>query len=120
MIVADNDTLSVHTRRVSDLGLATIKAETRSKASTTGAPGSSVAGSTRYMAPEVFGIRPRHSPKSDVYSMGLVLLQCATREVCGAAVVLCTWAVELTHRTGVYACRYHTPMCLTTARFVMR
>ncbi|KAG0254632.1 hypothetical protein DFQ27_006735 [Actinomortierella ambigua] len=58
------------TAKLADFGLATIKAHSAS--TSTG-----IKGTIRWMAPELFGARPKYSFKSDMYALGMVMWEMA-------------------------------------------
>jgi serine/threonine protein kinase len=60
--------------KISDFGLAKIRIHTQSF--TRGA-----LGTVRWSAPEVFGLKPRTTPASDMYSYGMILWELVTRKV---------------------------------------
>jgi serine/threonine protein kinase/tetratricopeptide (TPR) repeat protein len=74
-----NVLLDEHMRaKLSDFGLSKVKVETKSKT----AYGQETAkGSIRWMAPELFGLRPRYSLKSDIYAYGMVVWELVTRKI---------------------------------------
>jgi serine/threonine protein kinase/ankyrin repeat protein len=63
--------------KISDFGLATVKIETQS----TTQAGSKAAGTTRWMAPELFKRNGKCSTATDVYSLGMVFWELASREI---------------------------------------
>ena len=60
--------------KISDFGLADVKDETKTTTSTLG--GSAV-GTVSWMAPEIFGIKPKYSERSDIYAYGVVMWELA-------------------------------------------
>ncbi len=62
--------------KLTDFGLSKIKTETASTTQHTGG-----VGSRPWMAPELFGLRPKFSKASDVYALGMVLWELASREL---------------------------------------
>ena len=68
--------------RLSDFGLAKVKAQS---GSTSKAPGSSV-GTTAWMAPELFSLSPKYSKGSDLYAYGMTAWEIAARELPYSAV----------------------------------
>ncbi|KAG0261488.1 hypothetical protein DFQ27_002920, partial [Actinomortierella ambigua] len=57
--------------KLCDFGLAAVKVRSASKST------SSVKGTTRWMAPELFAAKPRYSTKSDMYALGMVMWEMA-------------------------------------------
>jgi serine/threonine protein kinase/tetratricopeptide (TPR) repeat protein len=74
-----NVLLDEHMRaKLSDFGLSKVKVETMSK---TGVGHETARGSLRWMAPELFGIRPKYSQKSDIYAYAVVLWEIVTCKI---------------------------------------
>jgi serine/threonine protein kinase len=71
--------------RLTDFGLAHIKQEARSKSTMRDANAAKTVGSTLWMAPELLSRRPVYSAASDVYSLGCVFYELATRQIPFAA-----------------------------------
>ena len=63
--------------QLTDFGLAQVKIETKTK---TAQPEKSV-GTRPWMAPELFGLRPKYSFQSDIYAYGMTLWEIAAREI---------------------------------------
>ncbi|KAF9161367.1 hypothetical protein DFQ26_004638 [Actinomortierella ambigua] len=64
--------------RLADFGLAVVKTQSSSKSTGTGGD-ESAKGTIRWMAPEIFGVPPRYSTKSDMYALGMVMWEMAAR-----------------------------------------
>lgn len=64
--------------KLSDFGLSKVK--TQSRTSVTATQGTAGAGTMAWMAPELFKRRARHTPKADVYSLGMVFWELAARQ----------------------------------------
>ncbi|KAG0265475.1 hypothetical protein DFQ27_000612 [Actinomortierella ambigua] len=62
--------------RLTDFGIPKIKTTTAAKAH-----GQRGEGTLRWMAPELLSVRPKYSPKSDVYALGMVLWEMASEKV---------------------------------------
>ena len=63
--------------QLTDFGLAQVKIETKT---TTAQPEKSV-GTRPWMAPELFGLRPKYSFESDIYAYGMTLWEIAARKI---------------------------------------
>jgi serine/threonine protein kinase len=63
--------------KLTDFGLAKVKTQSKS---TSKAGGSSV-GTVAWMAPELFGLKPKYANASDVYAYGMTAWELASREV---------------------------------------
>ena len=63
--------------QLTDFGLAQVKIETKTK---TAQPEKSV-GTRPWMAPELFGLRPKYSFESDIYAYGVTLWEIAARKI---------------------------------------
>ena len=63
--------------QLTDFGLAQVKIETKTK---TAQPEKSV-GTRPWMAPELFGLRPKYSFESDIYAYGMTLWEIAARKI---------------------------------------
>ncbi|KAF9969279.1 copper transport protein ctr1 [Actinomortierella ambigua] len=57
--------------KLCDFGLATIKVRSTSSSTT-------LKGTIRWMAPELFALKPKYSTKSDMYALGVVMWEMAT------------------------------------------
>jgi serine/threonine protein kinase len=60
--------------KLTDFGLSKIKNESKTSTKT-------VAGTLCWMAPELFALRPSHTKKSDIYSLGMTLWELAARKI---------------------------------------
>jgi len=58
---------------LADFGLAVVKEDSATKTGLTSA------GTLAWMAPELFSLRPKFSVKSDIYALGIIMLEIATR-----------------------------------------
>lgn len=66
-----------YTAKISDFGLSEIKKEVSSSSNVK----KSAVGSIPWMAPEIFGLDPKYSTKSDIYAYAILLLEIATRKL---------------------------------------
>lgn len=62
--------------KLTDFGLAKVKTQSKT---TSKAPGSSV-GTIAWMAPELFGLKPKYSESSDIYAYGMTAWELSSRE----------------------------------------
>jgi chemotaxis protein histidine kinase CheA len=69
-----------HQAKLADFGLAKVRVESSRTQTHTQSTNKSV-GTTPWMAPECFGIRPKYSEKSDIYAYGMILWEIATRKM---------------------------------------
>jgi serine/threonine protein kinase len=60
--------------KLTDFGLSKIKTETRTSTKSAG-------GTLQWMAPELFKLRPSHTKKSDIYSLGITFWEVAARQI---------------------------------------
>ena len=67
--------------KLADFGLSGVKAETRSTLAAVSGSAGSVAGSVLWMAPELFGYGGECTELSDIYALGVVLWELASREL---------------------------------------
>ncbi|MGE3920970.1 MAG: protein kinase, partial [Gammaproteobacteria bacterium] len=69
--------------KLCDFGLAKIKTttKTQSRMTQTNAGAEKSVGTLPWMAPELFGLRPKYSTKSDVYAYGIIMWELSARRV---------------------------------------
>lgn len=62
--------------KISDFGLAAVKKETMTASKVHADPGS-----VRWQAPELLELRPKHTKETDIYSLGMIFWELASREL---------------------------------------
>ncbi|MGE3920334.1 MAG: protein kinase [Gammaproteobacteria bacterium] len=69
--------------KLCDFGLAKIKTttKTQSRMTQTNSGGEKSVGTLPWMAPELFGLRPKYSTKSDIYAYGMIMWELSARRV---------------------------------------
>ncbi|MGE3320602.1 MAG: protein kinase, partial [Candidatus Berkiella sp.] len=69
--------------KLCDFGLAKIKTttKTQSRMTQTNAGAEKSVGTLPWMAPELFGLRPKYSTKSDIYAYGIIMWELSARRV---------------------------------------